>query len=243
MKVYISPSSQSGNSYAIPDYVEAGVCYEIGKLVKQLLEKEGVQCEMPESQSTTIQHRALASNKFGADVHLCIHTNAGGGDGTVVFCYPKNVDNELVKSVYNEVAVLSPGADDGIRPRTDLYEINNTKALCIYVEVEFHDREDLASWIVSHTFDIAAAIVRGLLQRGITYFPVNERFLVGVYLGDYEKAGYWVNDMIEGGMDATLKKVDESYLCQVGSFSDFENAYKFFLGIQGEFGRAIMVSE
>lgn len=162
MKVYISPSSQYNNKYEFGDYTEGQVCHGIGSAVYTRLTARGHDARVART-NLTYQERAAESNQYGPDVHLCIHTNAGGGDGTVVFCYPKNVNNPLVVSVYESVAKLSPGADDGIRPMTNLYEINKTKALCIYVEVEFHDRADLAEWIVSNIDPIAEAIVDGLI--------------------------------------------------------------------------------
>lgn len=165
MKVYISPSSQNHNLYEGADTTEAKTCWEIGTYVHSLLSQLGHESAMPDNNQQTYQERVRQSNEYNPDVHLCIHTNAGGGDGTVVFCHPKNVDNEIVNRVYHEVAVASPGEDDGIRAMTNLYEINKTKALCVYVECEFHDRSDLANWIVNNTYTLAKAIVRGLTSQ------------------------------------------------------------------------------
>lgn len=162
MKVYISPSSQNHNQYEGVETTEAEVCWGIGTHVHALLSQLGHESIMPDNNQQTYQERVRQSNEYNPDVHLCIHTNAGGGDGTVVFCHPKNVDNEIVKRVYHEVAVTSPGEDDGIRAMTNLYEINKTKALCVYVECEFHDRSDLANWILNNQYNLAKAIVRGL---------------------------------------------------------------------------------
>ena len=59
---------------------------------------------------------------------------------------------------------MTPSKDRGIYPRTDLYEINKTNALCIYVEVDFHDNKTTETWIYSNIENIALAICKGIFD-------------------------------------------------------------------------------
>lgn len=160
MKIYISPSDQTGNLYSAGNTNEHAQCQRIAEAAAAALKRNGYEVKIG-AEGSTYQQRVEESNNWGADIHMPIHTNAGGGDGTVVFAYPASVENKYVKAVYNAVAQVSPGADDGIRAVNNLYEINNSKCTCVYLECEFHDDYELASWIIEHIQDIGEAIAKG----------------------------------------------------------------------------------
>lgn len=55
-----------------------------------------------------------------------------------------------------------------------LSELNSTKAVAVYLEVEFHDTVEGAKWIIENTKTIGEAICKGVCNYfGITY-KVNE---------------------------------------------------------------------
>lgn len=166
MKIYLSPSDQTGNGYRGVNTNEAVQCRRIANATAKALERNGYTVKVG-ADGTTYQQRTADSNAWGADVHVPIHTNAGGGGGTVVFCYPGRESNKYVKNVYEAVAELSPGRsgkDYGVQAKTGLYEINQSKAPCVYIEVEFHDNPELAKWIVAHVEDAGEAICKGFCK-------------------------------------------------------------------------------
>lgn len=163
MKIYLSPSDQRENKYAAGGTNESMQCVLIANAAKAALDRNGYET-IRGSTGKTIAGRIAESNAWNADVHVAIHTNAGGGDGTLVMCHTGNADNKYVKSVYNAVAKISPGKDDGIRVRADLAEINRTTALCIYLEVEFHDDPELAEWIIDSSAEIGEAIAEAFCK-------------------------------------------------------------------------------
>ena len=197
MKIYLSPSDQKENKYATGNTNEAEVCDKIADAAKDALIRNGYDVKKG-SINTSYEQRVAESNDWGADVHHPIHTNAGGGDGTLVMCWTGYENNKYVVSVYNEVAALSPGKDDGIKVNTSLYEINGTVATCVYLEVEFHDNTELAEWIIGHTKEIGEAIAKGYCKAdGKTYKASNS-----------------------SGSSSTAIK----YYVQCGAFSDKKNA-------------------
>lgn len=109
--------------------------------------------------------RVRESNAWGADVHVCIHTNAGGGRGCVVFVASKSPERmKYAQPVFDEIDAITPYRSVyGIREK-QFYEIRNTTGTCIYCECEFHDSPDTARWIVEHTDDIGEAICRGICR-------------------------------------------------------------------------------
>lgn len=234
MRVYISPSSQFGNKYACGDFNEAETCYQIAQACRDYL-AQFVDTKMPSKADTTYQQRVEESNAWGADIHLCIHTNAGGGDGTVVFCHPKNTSDPVIASVYNEVSALSPGDDDGIRGMTNLYEINKTNAKCVYVECEFHDHPIFSKWILDNILKIGRAIAKGLLNgagfaddKEADTAPLNAgyRVICGVF-AVRENAINRYEELKKRGINAFVYTHRNMQRVQVGFFANLENAFKF----------------
>lgn len=194
-KIYLSPSSQWGNKYSFGGYNEAQVCGLIAEAAYKALKRCGFDVKLG-SNNGTMQSRTAESNAWGADYHVPIHTNAGGGQGTVFFCYSGSTNDKCLKAVYNEIAALSPGKDRGIKANDGLYEVNSATGITIYIESEFHDNENLAKWIVENVEPLGEAIARGFCNAtGIKYV---------------------------GKPDITGKL----YRVQVGAFSNRENAEK-----------------
>lgn len=114
---------------------------------------------------TLMQTRCPESDKFGADIHMPIHTNASvnGGytGGTRVFCYNEN-GRKAAQAVCDTLGAISPGKDDRVSYNPGLYEINRPNALSVYVECEFHDTVTGANWIRSNINEIGEAICKGM---------------------------------------------------------------------------------
>ena len=70
------------------------------------------------------------------------------------------------------LAPITPGTSDGISVYPGLYEVKNSNAICVYIEVGFHDNPEEAQWIIDHTQDIAVAIAKGLCNHySVKYLP------------------------------------------------------------------------
>ena len=167
-KIYLSPSNQYANSYAYGNTTEMEQCNKIAIAAETALKRCGFSVKRaPKGQNmyTSISE----SNNFGADVHVCIHTNAGGGKGTNVFVYNRSAENlKYAQPVYNELVKLT-GVGRGIS-KNELAEINSTHAKCVYCECEFHDSSNLAKWIINNTTKLGEAICKGLCTAfGVTY--------------------------------------------------------------------------
>ena len=171
MKIYLSPSAQPANNYAAGDTNEQAQCNRIAEAAKSALERCGFAVKKaPEGQG--YKENVDESNAWGADLHIPIHTNAGGGAGTVVFVHGGAAKQmQYAKPIYDEVQATSPGTTDyGVRVNSGLYELGYTTATAVYVECEFHDRADLATWIIEHTTELGEAIARGVCKgAGVTY--------------------------------------------------------------------------
>lgn len=169
-RIYISPSLQPANLYADGSGSEQDHMQAVGQRVVELLRQHQEFIVFTNRVGMSMPEAVLESNNLAVHVHVAIHSNAGGGDGTLALHYPGSVQGEkLAKKIYKEVAPLSPGKDDGVRADRDLYELNQTIAPSTIIEVEFHDNKKLAAWIGPHHEEIAQAIYKGICN----YFEVS----------------------------------------------------------------------
>ena len=184
-RVYLSPSDQRRNAYAVGDTTEAIQCGRIAEACKAALERSGVEVML--RQYDTMANRVAESNRFKADLHVPIHSNAcnGKASGTHLFCYSNTKDckgNYIIdknsagykacKAVLDVLGPLTPGTPDVIRAYPTLYEVKWPAAPTVYIEVDFHDVPSVAQWIIDNTTLIGETIAKGLCNAlGVKFVP------------------------------------------------------------------------
>lgn len=211
-KIYLSPSDQYNNKYADGVHNEGEVCHRISGACEFYLKKYGF--DVLRGKTGTYVERCKQANKYNPDLYICIHTNAGGGDGTLMMCWPGNENNPIIKKIYNAVAKISPGKDDGIKARTDLYEIKNSTALCAYLEIAFHDGKKEAEWLDSKAQEIGKAIAKAVadcygyrIQEEDDSENVSRETLYKVQVGAFENkdnAEKLAMELVKKGYDAYI---------------------------------------
>ena len=172
IKIYLSPSNQNANTYATGNTNEMAQCDKISAATAKALDRCGFEVMVAKS-GTLMQKRCPESDKFGADIHMPIHTNASGSGnytgGTRVFCLNSS-GKKAAQAVCDSLGAITPGKDDAVIYKNDLYEINVPKALSLYVECEFHDTVTGSNWIRNNINEIGEAICKGLCKYyGYTY--------------------------------------------------------------------------
>lgn len=175
-KIYLSPSNQDGNMYAYGNTTECEQCNRIAECAKKALQRCGFEVKKA-AKGQNMYASINESNNWGADLHIPIHTNAGGGNGTVVFVYSKASSNmKFANPIYKQVQNVSIGTIDyGVREFPELAELNSTNAIAVYIEVDFHDRADIAKWIIENVDTIGEAIAKGVCEGyNIKYIEPNK---------------------------------------------------------------------
>ena len=110
-----------------------------------------------------ITQMVTASNNFGADVHLAIHSNAGGATGAEAYYYTGSAaGKKLAQAVYDNIAPMTPTADRGIKATTELYEVWATNGIATLVEIAFHDNATDAAFIINNIHELGIAIAKGV---------------------------------------------------------------------------------
>lgn len=201
-KIYISPSSQPANTYAVGNTNEQEQCRKIGAALEKALDRCGFNAQV--GLTGSMYTRVTESNNFGAALHLPVHTNAFNGKvaGLRIMVSKKGGEAEkIAKAIMATLGPITPGESDNITVNTGLYEVYASKAICVYIEVGFHDNPEEARWMIDHTEDIADAICKGLCNHyGVKYVPVKaepkpetntaERPVYRVQVGAFHNKGY-----------------------------------------------------
>ena len=164
-RVYLSPSDQRRNTYAVGGTTEAIQCGRIAWACKAALERSGVEVML--GQYDLMASRVAASNLFKADLHVPIHTNAcnGKASGTHLFCYSSKKSSagyKACKAVMDVLGPVTPGTSDVIRAYPALFEVKYPAAPTVYIEVDFHDVPRIAQWLIDNTTFIGETIAKGL---------------------------------------------------------------------------------
>ena len=203
-KVFLSPSNQYDNVYAYGNTTEGVQCGKIADACKIALERSGVDVMLMHDES--MQTKCAESNKFDADLHVPIHTNAFNGTvtGTRMFYYAEGGEGQKAcQAIFARLAPVTPGTSENIRADASLYEVRVPAAPTAYIECEFHDNPAASQWIVENTKLIGEAIAHGICD----YF--------GVTFKEPEQP-----------KPAKPVTTDTLYRVQVGAFAVRENAEK-----------------
>lgn len=173
LDLYISPSDQRGNTYAAGSTNEEAQCERIAAAVESAAKRCGINAFA--NLKDDMYTKVADANKRGTLLYLCIHTNAFNEEvsGTRIFCHSFAGEGyKAAVCVFDELAPVTPGTSENVKENPELYEIRMTNAPCVYVEVDFHDVDEVALWIIAHTEEIAEAIVKGLCKYfGMMYVP------------------------------------------------------------------------
>lgn len=167
-KVYLSPSNQTQNIGYGNYGTEKSRMIQIAEVVQRELLKE-FEVKMAQYESN-LSTRALESNKWGADVYVAMHTNAGGGRGCEVYAYSKtSKGNILAIKIYNKVSAITPSADRGVKYNS-LYETKAPVAPACLIEIIFHDNKEDAEWLMANIELIGKEIAKGIYEYfGVEY--------------------------------------------------------------------------
>lgn len=213
-KVFLSPSNQYDNVYAYGNTTEGVQCGKIAEACKTALIRNGIDVMLMHDES--MQEKCQKSNAFGADLHVCIHTNAFNGSvtGTRMFYYVDGGEgHKACKAIFAQLAPVTPGDSENIRADSSLYEVKVPSAPTAYCECEFHDNANIAKWIIENTTLIGETIAKGICNYfGITY-----------------KSGGSASTPTKKPTSGELYRVRKSWAdaaSQIGAFVVLENAIK-----------------
>lgn len=189
-KIYLSPSDQTNNKYAAGSTNEEKVCEQIADACAVALKRCGF--EVKNNKTSSMADRVAESNAWGADLHVPIHTNAHNAKttGTRIFCWDATgAGYKASKAVFDVLAPLTPGTSENVSVNKTLYEIKKPKASSVYVEVDFHDVNSVAKWLINNTKAIGETIAKGICNYyGVKFVeePKPVEVIYRVQIGAYK---------------------------------------------------------
>lgn len=207
MKVFLSPSMQE-NNIGINGYNEEIEMNKIVDLMIPMLERNNIQWQRNDPKQDRFK-AVTQSDLFKADVHLAIHSDAGGGRGTTAFTSGTANSRRFTTCIYTRVANLTPSPDRGVRLSKDLTEIIKPKAYSCLIEVAYHDFIDDMNFIINNRHRIAQALVQGICDYFGVIFKEIETCLYRVQVGAYklkENADKTLQALADAGFTGFIKK-------------------------------------
>lgn len=145
-KIYINRGHSDTDPGAVGYVVERKVAVKVGDYMEAYLKANYV-CSVKGNPGTvgSLTEISNAANRWGADLTVSIHFNAGGGDGFEALVYgPERRDLGKVFEKY----VLAIGQNSrGVKYRSDLGILRLTNMPCVLVECAFVDNKaDIKDW-------------------------------------------------------------------------------------------------
>lgn len=209
-RIYISPSSQEENLYAVGNTNEAEQCRKIALALVRELNRCGFDAKTDVTPGRTMYDRVAQSNVWKADAHIPIHSNAFDGNvaGFRGFGYDTSGEGyRLAGAIMESLAPVMPGTSDGLSAQPQLYEIRASDAPCAYLEIGFHDNPEEAGFIIDNTEKIAQAICMGICAHfGVEYVQEEQGMFEDV------KPDAWYAEAVEWAWrNGIVKGVDETH--------------------------------
>lgn len=165
MRVYLSPSTQEFNIGVGSFGNEEERMNQIADVVQRQLEANGGFTIFRNTPEMNVNQAIADSNSKYPDLHVSIHSNAGGGQGTEV--YVKNDTSPaypFANIVANKLSTITPGPDRGVIINNYLAEVTRTIAPSALIEVAFHDNPQDANWIVNNIEQIGTIIADAIIE-------------------------------------------------------------------------------
>lgn len=166
--IFLSPSAQEYN-IGVGDFgSEEYRMNRITDIVEKLLKNQGYTVYR-NNPNDTLRQIVAESNRISPNIHVAIHSNASGsgakGMGPEIYANrPGTPGARLAQDIYDQIIKIypDPSKGRGVLFTSSLYEIINTLAPAVLLEVAFHDNEEDANWIIQNEDKIAQAIVDGI---------------------------------------------------------------------------------
>lgn len=166
--VFLSPSTQEFNNY-LTEGNEELYMNMLADRMEPYLRASGIRYVRNNPDTGAVG--AIADSNSGYyDVHLALHTNAGGGmfagrlRGIDIYYAPENEDSErLANIIANNLENIYPlPSRSRALPTYNLGEVLRTRAVAVLAELGYHDNPADEEWIVNNLNSIAKNLVQSL---------------------------------------------------------------------------------
>lgn len=225
VKVFINPGHGGKDPGAVGNGLkEKDVVLKIAKEMRKELQKyNNVTIKMFRSNDTyySLSRIAQEANKWGADIFVSIHVNAGGGTGFESYIYNGKVSHKTVNNqviIHKEIMKNISGVRDRGFKEKNLAVLRQTKMPAILTECLFIDTKADADKLKQSSFidalakGHAAGVAKALGLKKKAATPVakpNEKTFYRVVTGSFSdraNAEKRLNELKKAGFDSFIDK-------------------------------------
>lgn len=246
-KIYLDPGHGGSDPGASGNGLkEKDVVLKIARYTRDYLNDNYTEHSIRMSRTTdktvSLASRTNDANRWGADVFVSIHINAGGGKGYEDFIYNGSVSQNtrnLQNAVHKEVSKLF-GTNRG-KKRANFHVLRETRMSAVLTECGFIDNKDDAAYLKkdSNLKKLGEAHAKGIasflkLKKKLSSSSKKpsagggSKKIYRVQIGAFSKKANADNLVKQakskGFKDAFVKKEGSLYKVQVGAFSVKKNA-------------------
>ena len=162
-KIYLSPAAHAHDNPCSYDRKNCGENVHCNLYMDELepyLRACGMDVKRASKANTGdgIRISVKEANDWGADLYYVAHTNAGGGCRNGIMIYSEESRPWAEKLRKRRMEVYPRRSNISVNP--NLYEINQTKAPCLYEELVFHDNMEDISFLHTHLREMAEATAK-----------------------------------------------------------------------------------
>lgn len=166
--VFLSPSTQEWNKYATSGNEEQYMNM-LADLMEPYMLSSGITFTRNDP-ARNVNGAIEDSNSGWYDVHLALHSNAGGGQyagvsrGIEIYYSPySDYSRRLATIIANNMEVIYPiPSKVSTIPTTSLAEVTRTKAVAVLAELGYHDNYEDEAWLKDNLELIARTMVQSL---------------------------------------------------------------------------------
>lgn len=166
--IFLSPSTQEYNVYVSGSNEEVE-CNRITDLVEPKLTDMGITYGRNDP-AKTVGNSVRMSNAGKYDLHVAVHTNAaptylsGRLRGIDVYYFANSRNGKRAADIFvKNFEKIYPGTVRAM-PTTTMYELKNTKAPAVLLEIGYHDNAEDEAWVLNNMPAIATQIANSIKE-------------------------------------------------------------------------------
>jgi N-acetylmuramoyl-L-alanine amidase len=171
-KIFIDPGHGGKDTGAVGNGLQEkditlSIALEMRRILQNEYESVSVQLSRTSDIAVPLSERAAKANRWGADVYVSIHVNAGGGTGYEDYIYEGLSDHSTtarIRDIIHEEVIRATGFRDRGKKKANFYVLRETIMPAILTENGFVDGKEDAEKLKDPAFlqKIARGHVNGL---------------------------------------------------------------------------------
>jgi N-acetylmuramoyl-L-alanine amidase len=165
--VYLSGSVQEKNLTVLPGKTEESIMQDFARAVALAIQRKTDQIDIYLNDPEWTLDQVIAdSNSRHPDLHIALHSNAGGGTGTETWAWPAGTNSFAFATLLQDKVVDALGLPDrGVKDGRQLKEVGNAvKATSVLIEVFFHDNESDMARFRERYAEVRDAIAEAVIE-------------------------------------------------------------------------------